>query len=157
MIVIGIDPGKSGGIVSRNRQFVCSADKMPATERDVVNILRPLSATKEVHCFLERVGAMPGQGVTSMFSFGQGYGFLRGCLYCLKIPFEEVTPQKWQREFGLLRTNKDETNTAKKNRHKARAQQLFPDENVTHSIADALLIAEYGLRVMAARSHHSAE
>ncbi len=87
-----------------------------------------------------------------MFSFGRNYGFLRGCLHCLKIPFEEVTPAKWQREFSLLRTDKAETNTAKKNRHKAKAQQLFPDTNVTHAIADALLIAEYGLRVMAARS-----
>ena len=151
MIVIGIDPGKSGGIAWRNELYMRS-EKMPATERDVVDVLRPLSLQTPVHCFIEAVGAMPGQGVTSMFSFGQGYGFLRGCLHCLDIRFEKVTPQKWQREFGLLRTDKAETNTAKKNRHKAKAQQLFPGTNVTHAIADALLIAEYGVRVTAARS-----
>jgi hypothetical protein len=62
------------------------------------------------------------------------------------VPFEAVTPGKWQKEFGLL-AKKGETKTAKKNRHKARAQELFPDLKITHATADALLIAEYGRRV----------
>jgi hypothetical protein len=66
---------------------------------------------------------------------------------------EYVTPQKWQKEFGLIVTGRGlgQDDTAKKNRNKARAQELFPGIKITHAIADALLIAEYGRRTLAAR------
>jgi len=95
------------------------------------------------------VNAMPGQGVTSMFSFGRSYGFLRGCLVALGIPFDDVTPGKWQKALGLTRANKDESITSKKNRHKQRAQQLFPHLKITHAIADATLLCEFGRRLRA--------
>ena len=88
---------------------------------------------------------MPGQGVTSMFNFGKSYGNLEAFLVAAAIPFERVTPSVWQREFGLIK-KKGETHTQKKNRHKSLAQELFPSVKVTHAVADALLIAEYGRR-----------
>jgi Holliday junction resolvasome RuvABC endonuclease subunit len=83
---------------------------------------------------------MPRQGVSSTFKFGTSYGFLRGVLVALEVPFEAVTPAKWQRSMSCL-TKGD------KNVTKARAQELFPEVKVTHAIADALLIAEYGRRI----------
>jgi hypothetical protein len=147
VIVIGIDPGKSGGIAWWRPTAHHAAMKMPATERDLADVMKDL-ADNDCFAYIEKVHAMPGQGVTSMFTFGQNYGFLRGCLIAHGIPFEEVTPQKWQKEFGLVFPKKmGLTPTEKKNRHKAKAQQLFPHLKVTHATADALLIAEYGRRL----------
>jgi len=87
-----------------------------------------------------------------MFTFGQNYGFVRGVLVALEIPFEEVLPQKWQATFSLKRTDKSESDTAKKNRHKAKAQNLFPGARCTHSVSDAILIAEYGRRLKCAET-----
>jgi crossover junction endodeoxyribonuclease RuvC len=128
---------------------------MPKTERDFSDMMRVIRAharpvetgcgePAKMRAFLEKVHAMPKQGVTSCFTFGQNYGFIRGLLTALEIPFEDVTPNAWQKQAGLLRRNKDETITQKKNRHKQQAQQLFPHLKVTHAIADALLICEYG-------------
>ena len=80
-----------------------------------------------------------------MFKFGQSYGALEALIVASGIPLERVTPVVWQRAFGLLR-KKGETQVEKKNRHKARAQELFPSIGITHAIADALLLAEYARR-----------
>lgn len=153
MIYIGIDPGTGGGIAVTDGKKT-SAVKMPDTEKDVFESLKGL-LSEDPFVIIEKVGAMPGQGVTSMFSFGQSYGFLRGLLVALEIPFEEVSPQKWQKELGLLqRRRKDDaklSKTDKKNLNKQKAQQLWPHLRVTHATADALLIAEYGRRVNANR------
>ena len=92
---------------------------------------------------------MPKQGVASTFKFGRSYGNLEAFLIAAEIPFERVVPSVWQREFGLI-SKKGETKTAKKNRHKAKAQELFPSVKVTHAVADALLIAEWHRRRLAA-------
>lgn len=80
---------------------------------------------------------MPKQGVASSFKFGRSYGFLIGLLTGLRIPYEFVTPQKWQKAMGCL-THGD------KNISKAAAQRRWPNEKWTHATADAGLIAEYG-------------
>jgi len=82
---------------------------------------------------------MPGQGVASSFKFGQGYGSLEMALTAAGIPFERVTPQKWQKALGCL-------TKGQKNVSKRKAQELFPTMKVTHATADALLIAEWGRR-----------
>ena len=151
MIYIGIDPGKNGGIAwMHGKHIEIAADnravKMPQTEQDLWQAIAKLEDTG-CRAIIEKVSARPDQGVSSMFRFGQSYGSLRMALIAAGIPFDEVTPQKWQKELGLIRTNKNESNTDKKNRHKAKAQQLFPEMKVTHAIADALLIAEYCRRV----------
>jgi len=97
--------------------------------------------TAMVHCCLEKVHSMPGQGVASSFKFGQGFGHLEMALTSAKIPFTYVTPQKWQKELGCL-------TGGNKNVSKSRAQQLFPHIKCTHAVSDALLIAEYCRRTI---------
>ncbi len=153
MLFIGIDPGKSGGIAfnpADQDPTEVNATKMPATERDTWYEINGGSYGKysdDTFALIEKVGPMPGQGVTSMFSFGRNYGMLRAFLIAAGIPFETVSPQKWQREFGLIvPKSKGLTDTQKKNLHKAKAQELFPHLKITHAIADALLIAKYAQR-----------
>jgi len=139
---IGIDPGKSGGIALLNErgeaEFVA---KMPDTERDLWDTIASLKNWNDqpAKAIIERVHAMPGQGVTSMFTFGQGYGSIRMALIAAGIPFDEVTPQRWQKDTGCL-------TGGNKNISKAKAQQLFPSVKITHATADALIIAEWGRR-----------
>jgi crossover junction endodeoxyribonuclease RuvC len=143
--IIGIDPGQSGGLATltpNDGAWKAAAWPIDMTERDVSDLFWQIYAdsSQDVFAFVERVHSFPGQGVSSTFKFGTNYGFLRGCLHTIGIPFEEVTPQCWQKFMRCL-TGGD------KNVSKAKAQQLFPDLKITHAIADALLIAEYGRRV----------
>ena len=137
--IIGIDPGMSGGIAIYTPEKV-EAHKMGETERDVFDLLDSFS-WDEPTVFLESVHSMPGQGVASSFKFGRGYGFLRGVITALRYPLHDVTPQKWQKLLSCL-THGD------KNVSKQRAQQLFPQLKITHATADALLIMEYGRRML---------
>ena len=142
---IGIDPGSNGGIATISPWNICVVEAYPFRKTsmvDVSTILEDLGSRGVTHALIELVHAMPGQGVTSMFNFGHNFGMLEGLLIGAGIPYDRVTPQKWQKEFGLYRLH-DETKTAKKNRHKELAKELFPTLNVTHATADALLIAEY--------------
>lgn len=142
--ILGIDPGKAGGIAwIQSGRAQC--EKMPATLQDIWNLLRDIQreATGPMFAYLEKVGAMPGQGVTSMFTFGQGYGALEMALIGWGIPFERVTPQAWQKKLSCL-------TGGNKNVSKARAQELFPALKITHAVADCLLIAEYGRRAQTA-------
>ena len=99
-----------------------------------------------LRCVLEKVNAMPGQGVVSMFNFGQNYGFIQGVLKAHEIPYELVTPQKWKKEFSC---------TSDKNTSIEVCKRLFPNVSLKATdrckkdhdgIAEALLIAEYGRR-----------
>lgn len=134
--ILGIDPGSNGALSSSNGH-VFSFGKMSETD-----IFQELEGFTSPYCYLEKVHAMPGQGVTSMFTFGQNYGFIRGLLVALKIPFKEVQPKEWQKYHGL---NKKYANQPERKRaHKAKAQILFPDQKVTLDNCDALLIMDYG-------------
>lgn len=138
-VFIGIDPGQSGGI-SILSEVSAQAWKMPDTEKDCAELLDELVSSVGFRvCFIENVHSMPKQGVASSFKFGRSYGFLRGLLIGLKIPFEEITPQVWQKEMNC-RTGGD------KNVSKAKAQQLWPELKITHATADSLLIAECARR-----------
>lgn len=151
-LIIGIDPGGSGGFAWRNTErpsHFADATKLPATESDTAALLRQLRDDNEtVMAYLERVGSTPQMGVTSAFTFGKSYGFLRGTLIGLCIPFEEVSPVKWQGMFGLRQVGKKlgKDDVTKHNTIKGKAQQLFPHLRITHATAAALLIAEYGRR-----------
>ena len=90
----------------------------------------------KIFAMLENVHSMPKQGVASSFKFGRNFGNLEGLLTGSKIPFDYVTPQKWQKELGCL-------SHGDKNVTKSKAQRLFPHLKITHAIADALLIMEY--------------
>jgi Holliday junction resolvasome RuvABC endonuclease subunit len=138
-IIIGIDPGSSGGIAWITDGKPC-VEKMPDTLQDLWELIDQFQE-RHTYCkaYLEQVHSMPGQGVASSFKFGQGYGSLEMALTAAGIPFERVSPQKWQKALGCL-TKGD------KNVSKRKAQELFPTMKVTHATADALLIAEWGRR-----------
>lgn len=141
MLFIGIDPGQSGGFVCLEENgFVGGCTKSPDTERDIFDWLEGFTDKDNSIAMIEAVHSMPKQGVSSSFKFGQNYGFLRGCLIGLEVPFDQVTPQRWMKAMGCM-------SGGDKNKTKAKAQQLFPGVKVTHAIADALLIAEYCRRL----------
>lgn len=148
-IFIGIDPGQSGGIayVSED-QMDAGAIKMPDTDQDLLDYLEEVDQKGQCHACLELVHSMPKQGVSSSFTFGEGYGKLQMALMAMKIPFTKVTPNKWQKELGCQ-------SKGDKNVTKARAQEIFTKLTggespikITHAIADALLLAEYGRRTV---------
>lgn len=148
MIYIGIDPGAKGAlalIYSDGRK----PDVFPFESESVLkNILYSVSDEDISRCSLERVSAMPKQGVTSMFNFGMNYGFIQGLLTAYSIPYELVTPQKWKKEFQI---------TGDKNNSIAVCKRLFPDVDLRRTercrkdddgMAEALLLACYAQRRM---------
>lgn len=157
MIYVGIDPGLTGGIVALNERsevlhisaFVPVVGDFDAHGlSDLLTDIRTMEASSlKIMAAVEKVGAMPKQGVSSTFKFGKTYGQILGVLAAKLIPYELVTPQAWTKEM-LAGENKDD----RKNRAKVVAQRLFPELNlmatarsrVVHSgMADALLIAEF--------------
>ncbi len=142
-LIGGIDPGLSGGVAFLGGDSVV-AWKMPDTEREVYDLIA--EHAPYLKCvYIESVHSFPGQGVASSFTFGRGYGFLRGVLVALKIPFVDVSPMKWKKALGINFTAQD-SKKDKKNGSKALAQQWWPKLKITHATAEALLIAEYGRR-----------
>jgi crossover junction endodeoxyribonuclease RuvC len=139
-LFLGIDPGASGGIAILDEGggiVVC--EPMPATERDIADMVGEFAP--RIHmAVIEAVHSMPGQGVSSSFKFGMSYGGLRMVLVSLRVPFEAVAPQAWQRSLHCL-------SQGDKNKTKARAQELFPGQRVTHAVADALLLGEFCRRI----------
>lgn len=160
--IIGIDPGMSGGIAVLRAIEVPDgamhqgiyAMKMPVTDQDLLDSIgnEAHPPTVPIHndaiAFVEKVNAGPKMGSSAAFKFGQNVAAIRMACLALNLRLEYVTPQKWQREFGLIVKGRGlgQGDTEKKNRNKARAQELFPGIKITHAIADALLIAEYGRR-----------
>jgi len=134
VVFLGIDPGQSGGI-ARIQDGKAQAWAMPGTERDILDLLRELSV-QPCRAILEKVGPMPKQGVVSVWGFSGSYHGLRMALHACDIPFEMVPPGVWQRGLGCL-TKGD------KNITKRRAQELYPYLKITHTIADALLLATF--------------
>lgn len=146
MIYIGIDPGKKGAmaIIKPSGIEICAYSE--AAYNDALTAVATLA--EGVRCCLEHVGAMPGQGVTSMFSFGDNFGFIRGLLTAHGVPYELVRPQKWKKEYSI---------TADKNSAIAVCTRLFPDVSLlptnrckkpSDGYAEALLMAEYARRHM---------
>lgn len=141
---IGIDPGQIGGIGILNAagKYVCSFKFKNQTDADTSEMFDYLQDLKgvmnecSIFALLEKVHSMPKQGVVSSFKFGSSFGFLRGMLTAHRIPWDFVSPQKWQKVLSC-QTKGD------KNITKAKAQRLWPEQKITHAIADALLIAEY--------------
>ena len=138
-LYIGIDPGLSGGIAFIPTTGEPWAHKMPETDRDLIDLLSDAISLAEPRAMLELVHSSPQMGVKSAFTFGEGYGRIQAVLTALRVPYERIRPQAWQKAMGCL-TKGD------KNVSKRRAQELFPTLKVTHATADALLIAEYNRR-----------
>lgn len=149
-IIIGCDPGKAGAyaILDQDGQVI-DVQKAFEAPLDIYHYFCNAKKMAEeagniIVAYLELVRARPGDSASSMFTFGQGFGHLQMALLASGIRTIEVPPAKWMRAVGVPSKAKDETHTQYKNRLKAKAQQLFPDQKVTLANADALLIAEYG-------------
>lgn len=154
--VIGIDPGKAGGIAMLDEcGSVVSCVKMPETPLDLYDHLAGLVASCSTHVsepavyvYIEKVGGIPGQGASSAFSFGVGCGHLEMALIALRLRTNYITPQKWQKMYQVGSSSITKSTAAEKREHKkklkAKAQLLFPGQKVTNANCDALLIAEYG-------------
>jgi crossover junction endodeoxyribonuclease RuvC len=151
-IYCGIDPGRDGALAILGYRDVPIL--IPFSETEYPCQLRRLDPTLphkpfegNPFCVVEHVNAMPGQGVTSCFSFGQNFGFILGLLAAFRIPYELVRPQKWKKEFSC---------TSDKNTSIAVAQRLFPGVDLRRTpkcskphdgICEALLMAEYAKRL----------
>ena len=147
-LVIGVDPGLSGGIAVVGMDGVAvDVVSMPETMQDLLEYLRSWCSDDCTSvCYMEKVGfGMPGQSSKATATFSRHCGHLEMALLSLGIPTNEVTPQKWMRHYQLGRSS-DFSKGEWKNRLKSKAQQLFPREKVTLKVADALLIALYGVR-----------
>lgn len=145
MTYIGIDPGKDGALALIRESG--AVELVPFSPEDYRTALFQIQGS-ECRCCLERVGAMPKQGVTSMFRFGENFGFIQGLLTAYSIPFELVTPQKWKKEFQI---------TGDKNSSVTVCKRLFPAVSLRRTdrckkdhdgLAEALLMAEYARRKM---------
>ena len=151
--VIGIDPGKNGGIaVLGGDGTVVDVVSMPETPQDLLEFLRDVTAYDGTcKCYLEKVGGMPGNGGSAMFNFGKGYGWIEMALLALEIPTVTITPQKWQRQYGVGTSSITKDSAAEKSEHKRKlkavAQSLFPSlkKKVTLKTCDSLLIAQFGV------------
>lgn len=145
--VIGLDPGANGGmaIIDAHRAV---AMKLP---EDDAELFQQLKGVPPCVCILEQVHAVPGMPCVSAFSFGSSFGRLRMAAIAAGHEVHLVRPPKWKQAFGLIVYGKGlgRNDTEKKNLNKAKAQDLFPFLRITHATADALLLAQYGIRYIA--------
>lgn len=142
-IYIGIDPGKLGAITIMeiiNGIKTLEIHKMPDTERNIMQLLKNYKNNSK--CIIEAQHAFPGMGAGAQWTFAQHYGFIRGILVSLEIPFKEVAPQTWMNYFGFRRQKNED-----KKKHKLRilqkAQNLYPHSSVALQTADSLMLCEY--------------
>jgi crossover junction endodeoxyribonuclease RuvC len=153
MIIIGIDPGISGAIsIVENKKILEVYDtptmidgkknKRQINGAQVTNLIKEfLNNGKEVVVVVEQVNAMPGQGVTSMFNFGQSFGIIKGICAALSLPIYFVRPTKWKKHFNLIKTNKDASRTKVIEAYPKISSKLHRKKDSNR--ADAILIALY--------------
>ena len=155
MLIIGIDPGISGSICFLDNGKILVVIEMPImtdgkkNKKQVNGSQVYNEVTKRIKQFeknqirvvIEHVSAMPGQGVTSMFNFGQSFGILKGICTAMQLPMYFVRPTKWKKYFNLLNSEKDASRT--------RAIEIFPyfssqlSRKKDSNKADAILIASF--------------
>ena len=153
MIIFGIDPGVSGAICVLKEGKILEVYEIPTmidgkknkrqvNGAEVTNIfLKELHNEDKAKVVVEHVTAMPGQGVTSMFNFGQSFGIIKGICSALSLPIYFVRPVKWKKHFNLIKTNKDASRT--------KVIQIYPkissklSRKKDSNKADAILIARY--------------
>ena len=155
MLIIGIDPGISGAICFFHDGEVKDVIEMPSmadgkknkrqiNSQQVFNeISERIGSTpkKEIIVVIEQVSAMPGQGVTSMFNFGQSFGVIKGICSAMQLSMYFVRPAKWKKYYGLIKTEKDASRT--------KVIEIFPyissklSKKKDSNKADAILIANF--------------
>lgn len=148
--VCGIDPGNNGAVcLLPNDNTSILVQPLSATEVDIIDFVQEHASVITI-CAIEKVHSMPGNGSSSMFKFGQGYGFLRGIILSARIPLVDVTPQTWQKALSCL-------SHGDKNITKSKAQTMYPSMKITHTIADAILIASWAKQKYCANSLRSVQ
>ena len=155
MLIIAIDPGISGSICFFKDGKILDVIEMPTMTEGKKNkkqvngsqIYNEISKRinkiqiNEIRVVIEHVSAMPGQGVTSMFNFGQSFGILKGLCSAMQLPMYFVRPAKWKKHFNLINSEKDASRT--------RAIEIFPyfssqlSKKKDSNKADAILIASF--------------
>ena len=155
MMIIGIDPGISGSICFFEDGKILDVVEMPTMTDGKKNkrqvngsqiyneIIKRIKQNdkKDIKVIIEQVSAMPGQGVTSMFNFGQSFGILKGICSAMQLPMYFVRPAKWKKYFNLINSEKDASRT--------KAIEIFPyfssnlSKKKDSNKADAILIASY--------------
>ena len=153
MMIFGIDPGVSGAIsILENKKIIEVYDmptmidgkknKKQVNGSQVANIFKEkIDSKREISVVVEHVNAMPGQGVTSMFNFGQSFGVIKGVCSALSLPIYFIRPTKWKKHFNLINTNKDASRT--------KVIEIYPEissklsRKKDSNKADAILIARY--------------
>ena len=155
MLIIGIDPGISGSICFFKDGKILDVIEMPTMTEGKKNkkqvngsqiyneIFKRVNKleTSDIRVIVEHVSAMPGQGVTSMFNFGQSFGILKGICSAMQLPIYFVRPAKWKKYFNLINSEKDASRT--------RAIEIFPyfssqlSKKKDANKADAILIASF--------------
>ena len=154
MLIIGIDPGISGSICFFKDGKILEVIEMPVMTEGKKNkkqvngsqiynefLKRINRKDDEIRVVIEQVSAMPGQGVTSMFNFGQSFGVLKGICSAMQLPIFFVRPAKWKKYFNLINSQKDASRT--------RAIEIFPyfstqlSKKKDSNKADAILIASF--------------
>ena len=153
MRIIGIDPGLSGGIAILEDNVIKVLFDMPVMSDGKKNKRQLNSAllvrlikdnikdTEDTVMVVEQVNAMPGQGVTSMFNFGQTFGAIKGICAALGLPIFLVRPAKWKKHFELINSSKDASRTKAIEMYPSISEQLSKKKDVNKS--DAILIARY--------------
>jgi len=155
LIVFGIDPGVSGALSVYEDKKLKEVIDMPTMSEGKKNkkqinaaqlsleIKQRINGSSENAVVIEHVTAMPGQGVTSMFNFGQSFGVIKGICSALTLPVYFVRPVKWKKHFNLIGSSKDASRT--------KAIELFPSfsnemsKKKDANKADAILIGRYFL------------
>ena len=155
MLIIGIDPGISGAICFFDNGKILDVIEMPTMNEGKKNkrqvngaqiyneISKRMNKTHndDVRVVVEQVSAMPGQGVTSMFNFGQSFGIIKGICSAMQLSLYFVRPAKWKKYFNLINSEKDASRT--------RAIEIFPyfsyqlSKKKDSNKADAILIASF--------------
>ena len=153
MRIIGIDPGLSGGIAVLDDLKIYDIFDMPIMSEgkknknqlnsaQLVNIINEhVLKNEDTFVIVEQVSAMPGQGVTSMFNFGQTFGAIKGICAALELPIFFVRPSKWKKHFELINSSKDSSRTKAIEMYPSISSRLTKKKDVNK--ADAILIARY--------------
>ena len=153
MRIIGIDPGLSGGIAILDDLKIFDVYDMPVMSEgkknknqlnsaQLVNIIKKnIIPSGDTFLIVEQVSAMPGQGVTSMFNFGQTFGSIKGICAALNLPIFFVRPAKWKKHFDLINSSKDASRTKVIEMYPSISSRLSKKKDVNK--ADAILIARY--------------
>tara|TARA_B100001057_G_scaffold303674_1_gene303858 strand:- start:722 stop:1216 length:495 start_codon:yes stop_codon:yes gene_type:complete len=155
MLIIGIDPGISGSVCFFENGKILEVIEMPTMidgkknkkqvngsqlYNEIIERIEKIDK-KNIKVVIEQVSAMPGQGVTSMFNFGQSFGILKGICSAMQLPMYFIRPAKWKKYFNLINSEKDASRT--------RAIQIFPyfsaqlAKKKDANKADAILIASF--------------